>query len=173
MGFFDKVKQFMNIGGVKLELLGVGPDIARKAGKFTGKVKLNSKSDQHVKKINVEFKRKITTYKNVPAKTQSAASGMSSQSDENTKVREDVLGTWAINQPFDMKAGESKEMDFEVKFHVPSTGGNLEVGGARISINIGGSNNEKREDIEHTVSATADVDKAGFDPGDSVSVRLV
>jgi len=177
MGLFDKAKQFLNIGGVKLRLLDVPPDISRASGSFTGKVSLSSKSDQHVKSVKATLNRKITTYLNNAPVNQPNTSTVGQQN--NTRVREDVLGTWAVSQPFDMKAGEEKKMDFEVKFNEPAPGnmnnnaGGVSIGNGQFSINIGGGANRDREEIEYRVNAVADVDKVALDPSDSISVRVV
>jgi len=165
MGFLDKVKQFLNIGGVKVKLVGVGPDIARDSGKIEGKVKLSSKSNQHVKNLKVIFERKITTRK----------PGTQNQplTSENTSIKFDTLGEFRQEQPFDISAGEEKEVNFSLGFNIPQSsnpaGMNLNAG--KFSLNFNSGNNN--EQIEYSVKAVADVDKAAFDPSDNIWVRVV
>lgn len=169
MGFFDKAKQFLNIGGVKVELLGVGPDISRAEKSFSGKIRLTSKSEQTVKSVKVVFERKITKYNvNLTANTNQGV--QISPQNQNMNVREDKLGFFNYQEPFNLKHGEEKIIDFSVNYNLPN---NVSAtGGANISINLGGVTKQEEKE-EYFVSVSADVDKAAVNANQILNVRVV
>ncbi|HLD21901.1 MAG TPA: hypothetical protein VJB65_03305, partial [Patescibacteria group bacterium] len=57
MGLFDKLKQVVGIGGVKVTLT-VPSAIQKSALNFSGTVTLTSKSDQHIKQVTVNLEER-------------------------------------------------------------------------------------------------------------------
>ncbi len=186
MSFLDKVKQFFNIGGIKLRLLNVGPDIRITDGQIKGKIHLESKSVQKVKSINVKFIREIKTYlpNNQTNNNQDNVNNDNyTTMNENVQTEENIIGEWHLDQPFQMQANEKKDIDFIINFNLPRESLNLNKNQNTnqpmfsININTGNTNNlnnnQRRQEITYSVVARADVDKAAFDPGDRVIVHLV
>lgn len=159
MGFFDKVKQALNIGGVKVEMT-VGPDISRTSGKADGTLTLTTKSPQHIKSIKVKFERTIRIPK--PG------------APNNEEVRFDTLADFQDNSEFDIQPGETKTVPFSLTFNLPDSANEqlAQLGG--ILGAIGGLGNKLDQSrIEYKISANVDVDKAALDATDVKDVRVV
>ena len=103
MGFLQTVKQWVGIGGVKFEIMcDAQYPIGSGTGNVAGKLSLMSKSDQHVTKIEVKVVEEKTTGRGAEKST-----------------REYDLGKITLpNSEFDIKAGETKTVDFTVPFKV-------------------------------------------------------
>ena len=103
MGFLQTVKQWVGIGGVKFELqCDAQYPIGQGTGNVGGKLLLTSKSDQHVTKIEVKVVEEKTTGRGAEKST-----------------REYDLGKITLpNSEFDIKAGETKSVDFSCPFKV-------------------------------------------------------
>ncbi len=167
MGFFDKAKQMLNIGGVKV-VLKVGPDIARTSGKASGTLTLSTKSPQHVKSIKVVLERKIITLKQgLPMN--------SPMTMQNTDTRWDNLGDFVSKEEFDMVPGQDKVVEFAVQFNLPQSSNDAiaaQIGGVMVAVGGMGASMNNRN-AEYQVRANVDVDKAALDATDLVQVRIV
>lgn len=98
MGFLDKMKQVVGIGGVKVQLA-VPAEIQREALKFAGTVTLTSKTDQHIKDVAVELKEVFIT-----------------KTGETQTSKDYILGHATIIENYDIKAGETKTISFNCPF---------------------------------------------------------
>ena len=166
MGFFDKVKQALNIGGVNVKMQ-VGPDISRNSGKADGTLTVTTKSPQHVKSVRVVFERTIST----PKQNQTPGS---TQLEMDT--RSDELGRFESKEEFDIKPGETKTINFAIPFNLPQGAADqlAQIGGI-LGAALGGLNNGmmNQSRMAYRISANLDVDKAAFDASDSKEVRVV
>jgi sporulation-control protein spo0M len=153
LGFLDTVKGWLNIGGVKVKLQDVNPRVSRSGSQITGKVLLTSKGDKHVLKL---------TYKFIVQKTTGRG--------EDRKTKEFTLSQTALNEPFDIKTGESRALDFSIPYSLEKAlkdqGGVLGAVGKIGAFAVG-------EKEEFFVVAECDVKGTALDPSDKVEVTLV
>ena len=144
MGFFDTVKGWFNIGGVKVKLLEAPDKLSKSGSDFAGKVELVSKSEKHVLKM---------TYRLIEAHTTGRG--------DDKETKETVLGERVVEEEFDIAAGESKTIDFQVGYAVPERmrdqGGMLGTA-AKFGAFAGG------EKLDYEIVAICDVKGTALDP---------
>lgn len=152
MSFFGKIKQWFGIGGVKIELQ-IDPQGAKASGVFGGKIKITSKSEQQIKKIEAKMIEKW-----------SAGRG------EDRREKEFDLGhTNMIDLPFIIKAGEIKVMDFIIPFSLIKSDADEckeESGPGKMTAF---ATNEKSD---YFIRASAEVQGTAFGPTDQKSITL-
>lgn len=156
MGFFGKVKQFLGIGGVKVELT-VPAEIEKAAGNFDGSVTLTTKGELHVLEVTVKLVEEWTT----------------GRGDEKT-TKEFELGATTIASAFDIRPGEVKSFPFNLTFELLKSKNEelADQGGAlgklgKVAMFASG------EKSVFKVKAEADVKGTALDPGDSKDVKLI
>lgn len=156
MAFFDKIKQFFGVGTLDVKVQVPGYFKATDPA-ISGTLSIVAKSDQSVLKIELELAEKYET----------------GRGDEK-KEKRITLGSLRLSEPFSLKAGESKTVDFAVPFQMAksSTDQLKEKGGVFGVVGKLGAfaANEKSEFSFH---ATVDVKGATFDPTDKVELKLV
>lgn len=159
MGFFDKLKSGLGIGGVKVDLQ-VPAHISSTTATVNGKVVLTTKSDQEVKSVVIKLIEEWSNGRGADKKT-----------------KEYELGKTTLNEQFAIKTGETKEIPFTLDYHFLKSGNDmLKDGKTGLERGMGkfGSfmNNEKSVFYIH---AEADVVSAAgmFDPSDKKEVKLV
>lgn len=108
MSFFDKVKKTLNIGGAKVEVQPVGA--LQKGASFTVNAKvIGGKMDQKVNRVVAKLQQR----------SQATSYGLGGNRSSQVK-------TFVISQGeaagFDLKAGETKEVSFQLQASVPSDG---------------------------------------------------
>lgn len=167
MGFFDKAKQFLNIGGVKVKLL-ISSDVIKESGKITGKLSLTTKSPQKVKSIKVLFERKMIVMKpGVPVNTMPDM--------DNSDTRWSTLGTFEDKKEFSINPGEEKVIDFVLSFQpfqsANSGAVSANVGG--VTLSFGANQNSAFNNISYQIRTAVDVDKAAMDATDTVEVVVL
>ncbi len=156
MGFMAGVKQFLGVGGVKIAL--AVPSQAQKSKQqLEGTVVLTAKSDQHIMELTVKLTESWTTGRG-----------------EDKTTKEFELGAIALPAPFDMRAGEVKEVPFTLPFTLLKSSNDqlIEKGGAlgalgKVAAFAGA------EKSTYCVKAEADVKGTALDPSDSKEIRLV
>jgi hypothetical protein len=153
LGFLDTAKGWLNIGGVKVQLQDINPRVSRSGSQITGKVLLTSKGDKHVLKLTYKFVLQKTTGRG-----------------EDKKTKEFVLGQAAWNEPFDIKTGETRTMEFAIPYSLEKglkdQGGVLGAVGKIGAFAVG-------ETEEYFVVAVCDVKGTALDPSSKVEVSLV
>lgn len=156
MGFFQKVKSKLGIGGVKIQIE-VAPQISKEEGKVVGKFILTTKSDQEIKEMKVALLEKYSTGRG-----------------DDQETKEFTLGSQKWNDTFSIKEGETKEIAFEFEFvELKSNNDELkEKGGALGAIGSLGKF-AKAEKSSFFVEVDVDVKAAALDPTEEVEVRLV
>ncbi len=108
MSFFDKVKKTLNIGGAKVEVQPVG--VLQKGASFTVNAKVvGGKMDQKVSRVVAKLQQR----------TQST--GYSLGGNRSSQVKTFVISQGEV-PGFDLKAGEAKEVSFQLQAAVPSDG---------------------------------------------------
>ena len=156
MGFWDKVKQFVGIGGVKVSLE-VGQQFPKASKAIDGKVRLTAKSDQEVSRVEIKLIETWTT----------------GRGDEKSSKDYD-LGVTAIEQRFTLKAGEVKELTFKLPFSLLKSNAEelKEKGGALGALGKVAvfANAEKST---YRVTADAAVKGTAFNPSADKRVELV
>lgn len=156
MSIMSSIKQTLGIGGVKVSLTVPG-QVEKSKGQVEGKVVLSAKSDQEVLKLNVTL-------------TESYSTG---RGDEQT-TKEYDLGEVNLPAPFQMKAGEVKEVPFALPFTLLKSDADFlkEKGGAFGLIGKAGAfaNAEKST---YKVKAEADIKGTMVDPSDEKDIKLV
>ena len=156
MGFFQKVKQFLGIGGVKLRLQGVPAEVKKDEGVITGTMVLTSKSDQLVSSVEVKLEEEYTTGRG-----------------DNKSTTTFDLGELVLEEEFEMKAGDTKEIPFSLSFELLASKNDemMEKGGASKALGMLGKamNAEKST---YSVEASAKVKGTAFGPSDSKEIKL-
>src|SRR5262249_43728324 len=94
MGLFSTIKNWLNIGGVKVKMEGVNQMVSKSGSQITGRLVLTSKNDKHVQKVDYNFYLEKTTGRG-----------------DDKETKEYVIGSSSHNQPFDIKAGEASTLD--------------------------------------------------------------
>jgi hypothetical protein len=97
MGIFGKIKQFLGIGTIKMEL-DMQPTVDLDSKLLTGKLKITGKSDQTIKEIELSFDEDFSTGKG--------------DDKSSSKLN---WGKMTL-QGFDIKKDEVKEIEFELPF---------------------------------------------------------
>jgi hypothetical protein len=153
MGLWDKIKGWFNIGGVKVKLSEVSPTVSKKGTTITGRAILTSKSDKQVLGLTYKFNLRKTT-----------------GSGEEKKVKDYVVGESRSTEPFEIKAGETKTVEFTIPYSIEKT--LADMGGVLGAIGKVGSflSGDK---LEYTISVAASVKGAAFDTSDSMTVTVV
>ncbi len=156
MGFFDSIKQFFGIGGVKVELQ-IPPQAPKAGGMIQGNINLTAKSDQHILELEVKL-----------VETWSTGRG------EDKEEKEFELGKLNLPAPFDMKAGEVRQFPFQLPFQlIKSNNDQLkEKGGALGALGSVAAFADAEKSVFHVV-ADADVKGTALDPGDKKEIQLV
>ncbi len=153
MGFFDKIKGWMNIGGVKVKIEGLNTSVKKSENFLSARVVLTTKSDKQVLGLTYKFMLRRTK-----------------GSGEQKEVKEFAVGAANSSETFDLKAGESKTIDFTIPYSLEKT--LADMGGV-----LGGIGKlaafASSEKMEYYVSATAKVKGAAFDPSDTIWVTVV
>ncbi len=156
MGFFQKIKNFLGIGGVKVEL-SVPGQASKEEGKIGGTVTLTSKSDQEVLTLKVKVFEEFTTGRG-----------------DDKKTKEIDLGSVELPGGFTIKAGETKEVPFDVSFEVvKSNAESLKEKGGALGALGGAAKFAKNEKSAYFVEADADVKGVALDPSDKKGIKLV
>ena len=153
MGFMDTVKGWLNIGGVKVKLQDVNQMVPRSGSQITGKVLLTSKGDKHVLKVVYKFYLRKTTGRG-----------------EQQQTKEFIIGQSALNEPFDMKEGESKTLDFAIPYSIEK--GLKDMGGVVGAVGKLGAF-ATGEKLEYFIEALCDVKGTALDPSDKLEVTIV
>lgn len=165
MGIFDKVKGFLNVGGVSVKIVQVENPFPAGDTCMKGTFRLTSDSDRTVLSTSARFYKKTTS------------------KDENgqEKVETETLGScstkdYMINDeyPFEIAKGETKELSF-LMINVdcpPSLAAQGGVVGA-IGKVAAFASKMSGEKVEFFVDVTADVKGTPFDPTDTVQVQVV
>lgn len=153
MGLLDTVKGWLNIGGVKVKIKDLNPMVPRSGTALQGKLELTSKSDKQVTGVNYKFVLKKTT-----------------GSGDEKKTQEFKLGETSSKEPFEIKAGETRTLDFTIPYSI--TASLKDMGGV-----LGGIGKiaafASSEKLQYQVVATASVKGAAFGASDTVDVQIV
>jgi SpoOM protein len=153
MGLWDKIKGWFNIGGVKVKLSEVSPTVSKKGNAITGKAILTSKSDKQVLGLDYKFNLRKTT-----------------GSGEEKKVKDIVIGEAHSTEAFEIKADETKTVDFTIPYSIEKT--LADMGGVLGAIGKVG-NFISGDKLEYTISVSASVKGAAFDTSDTMTVTVV
>ena len=152
MGLWNTIKGWLNIGGVKVKIHDMSQVVPRNGSRITGKVTLTTKSDKSVQKVVNKFLLKRTSGRG-----------------EEKKSEEFVIAQAVLNQPLDLKAGESKTMDFAIDYSLQKS--LKDMGGVLGAVGKFGAFVTKEKD-EYLVVAEAPVKGAALTPRDQVKVTL-
>lgn len=156
MGLFQKIKNKLGIGGVKIQI-DIPNKYSKAEGMATGKFTLTTKSDQEITSMDVKLIEKYTTGRGDSAKT-----------------KEFTLGSLKFNDQFAIKTGENKTFEFDFPFEVKqSTNDQLkEKGGAMGAVGSLGKF-AKGEKSEYVIDVSVDVKAAALDPTEEKEVVLM
>ncbi|MBD3362284.1 hypothetical protein GF362_01035 [Candidatus Dojkabacteria bacterium] len=156
VGFFQKVKQWLGIGGVKVKL-DVPPEVNSDDNEIKGKLLLTAKSEQHVKSYEIVFEEKWQYKKN-----------------GETKYKTIQLGKRVVEEPFDIKEGEEKEIEFSCPFQFAKTmEDELKDKGGVLGAIGSASAFVKGHKSTYWLKATVDVDKTAIDPSANKIINVV
>ena len=156
MAFFSKIKQFLGIGGIKVEVA-CDTSVPKDAGNVSGTIKLTSKSDQHVLTLGVKMVEEYTTGRG-----------------DDKSTQEIELGTLDVASAFDMKAGEEKVIEFSLPFElVKSNADELKEKGGALGALGSVAKFANAEKSEYFIEAECDVKGTALDPSGKIEVQLV
>lgn len=153
MGLWSTIKGWLNIGGVKVTLEGVPSTVSKAGGEIRGETVLTSKGDKHVLRVDYQFVLEKTTGRG-----------------DDKKTEEIVLGRAAMTEPFDIKTGETRTLDFVIPYSIEKT--LKDMGGVLGAVGKLGAFAAK-ERLRYLVKATCDVKGTAFDPSDRTEVQVV
>lgn len=149
-----RIRQWLGIGGVNLQLI-VDTNIPKDANQIIGKVLLTSKSDQHVLGITIKI-----------------FSSHQERHNNSTTTHRHELGRVQLNENFDIKPSEMKEIPFILTCQNPEgflstlrgMGGVMGALGNIVSV---------LDNHRYYVEASANVKGTALQPNRSVQVRFV
>lgn len=148
MGFFDKVKQSLNIGGAKV-VLQLGQTTIANGGTLPVKVTVQGgKLEQKVSSLTVVVKQHDTW-------TEHKLGG------QNTRRSQDItLAKKVEAQPFTLQAGEQKEFSFELPIQAPVSSASQSGGimGALSKLNDMASRQQHSWSVETIAAIDGSVD---------------
>ncbi len=153
---FSKLKQFVGMVGITVQL-DIPSNLTGDSDTLTGVIRIIAKQDQHITKVAVNMKQ-----------THTEGTGEKRVSNDYS-IGENII----TNQPFDIKAGESKEYPFTLAFTRRKTGEQrlAESGGVLGAIGKLGQLADDSHD-EFWVNAIADVKGAALDPNDNKKITF-
>lgn len=154
--FFAKVKQWLGIGTVKVEVDIPNSTVTLSTKEIPGKIILSGKGDQHVNGITI-VAREYWTQKELGGK-------------ETQKCFE--LGTMTLNKVFDIKKGETKTFEFVLPIRIAKSAEDQLIEKGGMLGKIGSLSAGLRQKSKMTLCATADVEGAAFDPNQIVSLNF-
>ena len=157
MGFFQKIKNKLGIGGVKVRL-DVPAEVPKQdEGEISGKIILTTKSEQEIVDMEVKVVEEYTTGRG---------------DDQSTSDIE--LGLIKLDGGFSIKPGETKEVPFTVPYRlVKSNNDELKEKGGALGALGKVSAFASGEKSKYFVEADVDVKSAALDPSDRQQVKLV
>jgi len=156
VSFFGKIKQWLGIGGVKIEVE-VDPNITWSTTEIKGAMNLVSKSEQQITNAKVEMEE-IVKYK----------------SGDSYSTKTYSMGPIYIPAEMIIKAGEQKRIDFVLPIHfVKSANEKLQAqGGVLGALGKAGRFMAGRSST-YDLTASIDVKGTGLDPSKRVHMKLV
>jgi hypothetical protein len=153
MGMLDTVKGWFNIGGVKVKIQDVNPMVPKAGNRITGKVSLTSKGDKQVVSMAYKFVLRRTSGRG-----------------EERKSKDYVLAQSKLDEPFGMKKGETKVLDFAIPYALEKS--LKDMGGMLGAIGKIGAFAAKERD-EYFVTAECGVKGTAFSPSARLPVTIV
>ncbi len=160
MGFFDKLKKNLGVGGVKLQLQ-IPPNVVAKDSQIVGQVLVTSESPLTVNKITIKFIQTDTH-------READANGI-----HKTEINN--VGQVDLTEVFQVGPGQQKIIDFILPFQLRSTATSqlLEMGGVAASLgkNLNAVMGDQR--TTYRLEANAEVEGVALGPNNTVNVNLV
>jgi hypothetical protein len=147
------VKGWLNIGGVKVKFKDFKPNVSKSGNEIKGTVLLTSMGDKQVTKMGYKFILERT----------------SGRGDEK-ETKEHILAQSIRQEPFEMKTGETKEVEFAIPYSLDKS--LKDLGGVLGAIRKLGAFAAAEKD-EYFVIASCSVKGAAFDVKDKTRVTLV
>ena len=165
MGLFDKVKGFLNVGGVTVKITKLENPYPAGDTAMSGDFRLTSDSDRTVLSTSARFYKKITS-KGQDGQQKAETHTLGSCSTKDYLLNDDY--------PFEIAKGESKDLSF-LMINVdcpPSLAASSGVTGA-IGKMAAFASKMSGEKVEFFVEVTADVKGTPFDPSDTVQIQVI
>lgn len=169
MGLLEKVKGWLNIGGVKLKITKAANPFHYDDTTMSGQFVLTTKSDKTILLTKAEFFQETTTMKGDEKKTSRTEIG--SQSTDRYLVNPDY--------PFELAAGESRELSFLIiDINMDGMLGRMsEKGGVLGAVGkfgklAGKLTADSSAQIRYFLEVTADVKGTPFDPSDKIEIHV-
>ncbi len=160
MGFFDKIKQSLNIGGVHVQLQ--APDnIDLNDPSVACSVTVTTKSTQTVKSIKVGLY--VQEYDSGTAATQ-----FENNAADRHGVSQDI-SVVTVSEMFTIQPSETKSFDVVIPLHTEQSLGNV----GDVLSKVGSILNQLDGDRkQYYIEASADVEGAALDPSDKQNVNV-
>lgn len=156
MGFFNKIKDKLGIGGVSIDFT-VPSQISREEGAVSGTIRLTTKSEQDVLSVKAILEEEFTQ-------------GVGEE--RGSKTYE--LGKWSMLESFVIQPGDVKEIPFTISFEeLQSQNDNLIARGGAFGALGKLAKMAGREKSEFFVKVDVDVKSAVLDPSERKPVKLI
>ncbi|MFT5823766.1 MAG: hypothetical protein ACI8ZM_005029 [Crocinitomix sp.] len=156
MGFFQKMKSKLGIGGVKIEIKVPG-QISKEGAKVVGSFQLSTKSDQEITVMSVKLVERYTTGRG-----------------DDEKTKDFTLGSQDYKDLFTIKTGETPTFEFDFPFEIlNSNSDDLKEKGGLMGKLGSAAKFANKEVSEYFVEVDVDVKAAALDPTEEVEVKLV
>lgn len=153
---FKKLTQFAGFVGIEVQV-DINREVSKEATQIEGTIRVTATQDQSINKVKIEMYQ-----------VKQEGSGSDHKTDKQR------IGDLMLNQPFDIKKGETKEIPFVVPFQrqlslkkkMSEQGGVMGLIGKAYSY----SENER---YDYWIEATVDVKGAAADPQGTQSLYFV
>ena len=153
---FGKLKQALGIGGLKVSIQAPG-QISRSDAAITGTVAITAKSDQLVETVAVKFFEEYATGR-----------------DDAQKEQQFTLGEQEISGAFEMKAGETKTLDFSLPFQFLNSDNDDLKGKGGVYGAIGKMGKfAANEKSAYKLQALVDVKGTFLDPDATIDIKVI
>lgn len=153
MSFFDTIKGWVNIGGVKVALQLDNKQIAYSGDEIAGSVELSSKGEKEILRLTYRFLTRHIT-----------------GTGQARTVLDKIIAETVEEVPFKMTAGEIKTLRFAIPYVIPPEF--FETGGVLGAVGKAGSLVANARRSWH-VMVVCDVRGTALDPMSMVEVSLV
>lgn len=160
MGFFSKIKGWLNIGGVTVSNLEIMQPIVGKEGTVQGSFQMTSKTDRKVLKYTYRFKVMETKGKG-----------------DEKKVSEETIAEVSLPVEVMVTAGQTIDVEFEIPYNMKGLADKMSAKGgvlgamgkmAKLAGKVGGESSIR----DYFVEVAADIEGTPVDATASKPVRV-
>jgi len=152
---WGKIKNWLGIGVGKVKLE-VNPEMNKQTASVSGKITLTATSDQHIKSMKVVMQKEWSI------------------NSANGPVQKNLeMGIKTLNESFDMKAGETRSIDFSLPIQIAqSTEDQLKAQGGILGAIGSASSFVRNEQSKYYLKVFTDMEGVLVCPSDTVEMNM-